>query len=343
MKLDKLGVERWQHDLWYRVVAAALAGHSERVQLDDMPGFDYAAVSRYAATTPRLVRWFDGYNRGKPYRQRVRPFGFLLAFQADPLASATAAEPGARLDNPDQDGSDFPRPVAPYDPNPATAARACFDRITSRPVAAGALKTYRQAVAQYHLHPEAKFRHADYTDAGVTERRHVIAEVVEHVGKEANRWEEQLYLGEEPEAQIVYGMTPEDRERLRDGVLRAGQRFGQRALAEAAGVSAREVGAVLGGERRPGQETLEKLIRAVPQLEAAERAQAAHMEAVLDAVRARCRDQSIRQFAAQAGVHYPHLTEVLAGRRRPSQVMLAKLEAVTRRAASWAAARDLQP
>ncbi len=150
---------------------------------------------------------------------------------------------------------------------------------------------------------------------------------VEHIGKEANRWEEQLYLGEDPEAQIVYGTTPEDRERLRGTLLRAGRRFGQRALAEVAGVSAREVGAILRGERQPTQATRMKLARAIPRLEAAKRQRAEHERAVLQGVRARSRGLSVRRFAAMAGVHYPHLTEVLSGRRRPSRAMLAKLEA----------------
>jgi len=233
--------------------------------------------------------------------------------------------------------------VATFDQDPAIAAARCFDRLTGAPVPQEVLKTYRQALNQYHLHPETKFANGDYLDSGRTTRRHILATAVEHIGKEANRWEEQLYLGEDPEAQIVYGSTPEDWGRLRDGVLRAGQRFGSRALAEAAGVSVREVRTILRGERRPRPETLAKLVRAVPQLEDAERERVEHERAVLETVRERCQEQSLRQFAAGAGIHYPHLTEVLAGRRRPSQVMLAKLKAVTRRAASWAAARDLQP
>ena len=33
-------------------------------------------ASRYAATTPALLRWFKLYNWGKPYEKKVRPFGF---------------------------------------------------------------------------------------------------------------------------------------------------------------------------------------------------------------------------------------------------------------------------
>src|SRR5215216_4973922 len=83
--LAELEAERWQHDLWYRIVEAALGDTPEQVRLDDLPGFDKPAVSRYAATTPKLLRWFDRHNEEKPYRKRVRPFGFLHAYQTGAL------------------------------------------------------------------------------------------------------------------------------------------------------------------------------------------------------------------------------------------------------------------
>jgi hypothetical protein len=79
-------VERWQYDLWYRIVSAALAGHPDQVDLTDLPSLDRPAVSRYAATTPQLLAWFDRYNATRPYTEQVRPFNFLLAFQTDRLA-----------------------------------------------------------------------------------------------------------------------------------------------------------------------------------------------------------------------------------------------------------------
>jgi transcriptional regulator with XRE-family HTH domain len=340
--LRELGVERWQYDLWYRIAEAALAGHSARTRLDDLSGFDTPAVSRYAATTPTLLRWFDSYNAAKPYREQVRPFGFLLNFQRDPLAplpsptkSCTDEHNGSR--------TDAPRPVAAFDRDPAIAAARCFDRMTGAPVPPEHLKTYRQALAQYHLHPETKFANGDYLDVGSTARRHIQVVSIERIGKEANRWEEQLHLGSDPEAQIVYGSDEEGRERTIAFVRMVADRVGRRALAEAAGVSVREVGAILRGERRVTPATLGKLTKAVSHLEAVEREQIAHERAVVAAVRDRCRAESMRAFAARADAHYPHLTEVLAGRRRPSQVMLAKLEATLTRAADWAMACSLQP
>jgi len=40
-------------------------------------------------------------------------------------------------------------------------------------------------------------------------RRHVHIAGVRYIGKEANRWEEQFYLGYDPETQIEYDGGPE--------------------------------------------------------------------------------------------------------------------------------------
>jgi hypothetical protein len=331
--LHNIGVDRWQYDLWCRIVQAALDGHPVQVPIADLPGFGAPAVSRYAATTPALLRWFTAYNRGKPYREQVRPFNFLLAFQTDALPAVSLEpieESNTAYDSPRQRSSrepipELPRAVAPYNPDPVMATQQCFDRTTKRPVVPGELKSYLQALAQYHLHPEAKFGNADYTDAGGTVRRHIVVTAVEHIGKEANRWEEQLCLGEDPEAQIEYGTAPEDLERMRGTVLRAAQKFGQRALAKAAGVSLREVSAIVRGHWKPVPETLVKLVRAIPQLEAAYRRQVADEQAVLTAARERCQKVSLRQFARAAGVDWANLADVLSSKRKPSKVMMAKL------------------
>jgi len=63
-------------------------------------------------------------------------------------------------------------------------------------------------VAQCHLHPESKFHNGDSTTRGFTRRRHVPATVTEHIGKEANKWEEQFHLGLDLEVQTDYGLSP---------------------------------------------------------------------------------------------------------------------------------------
>lgn len=282
--LHKIGVERWQYDVWYRIVEGALAGHAERVAYAGLPGFDAPAVSRYAATSPTLLRWFKRYNAGKAYREQVRPFGFLLALLTRPGAfmiasqacedreanEAVYASHRKRRRKRGQSSASIeqPRAVAPFDDDPHRAASHCFDRETSAAVGQEWLETYAEILAQYHLHPEGKFDNGDYTDTGFTTRRHIVVteeagDEIMHIGKEANRWEEQFYLGANPEAQIEYGTAPEDFERLRGSVLKGLQRFGVREVSRESGVSVGKVSEVKRGLGKPKRETLLKMLTAI--------------------------------------------------------------------------------
>jgi transcriptional regulator with XRE-family HTH domain len=222
---------------------------------------------------------------------------------------------------------DAPRAVAPYDPDPAKAAQHAFDRVTGQPIEVEQLKSYRQVLAQYHLHPEAKFAHADYTDTGPTLRRYLLVTGVEQIGKEANRWEEQFHLGEDLEAQTVYGASPEDQEQLWTSLREACQGYGVRELATEAGVSIGEVSQVLRGQSIPTAATLVKLRRAAAQIKVTRRQHAEREETLFTAVREACARTSVRQFAREAGVDAGNLRHLLAGRRRSSPTMVAKLEA----------------
>tara|TARA_R110002073_G_scaffold303292_2_gene471599 strand:- start:104 stop:508 length:405 start_codon:yes stop_codon:yes gene_type:complete len=79
-----------------------------------------------------------------------------------------------------------PKPSAPFDRDPEVAVAGAFDRVSGVSVARCALKTYAEALAGYHLHPEDKFEGASYWDCGETRRRDVVAGAVELIGKEAN-------------------------------------------------------------------------------------------------------------------------------------------------------------
>ena len=216
MPLDKIGVERWQYDLWYQIIVAALDGHPDQVNLDYHPALNLPAASRYGATTPKLLRWFKTYNQNRLYRDQVKPFNFLLAFQASPVLSV--ANESYEFNAPPKRGPRpkillMPRPIAPYNTDIKRAAQNCFDRETGRPMSSKMLKTYREALAQFHLSPESKFLNGDYLDRGPTIRRHVEATAVHHIGKEANRWEEQFYLGFDEEEPIEYGVARRSRKK----------------------------------------------------------------------------------------------------------------------------------
>ena len=167
--LEVIGVRRWQYDLWYQIILAAMAGHPDRVDLSYNPALDRPAISRYAATTPQLLNWFRVRNEKLAYGDQVRPFNFLSAFQASRFSSNSndAVSLGTEIQTKGRRKRHcVPKPIAPYNADPARAPEKCFDRETGKPVSDSMLKTYRQSLAQYHLSPEPKFLDADILIAG---------------------------------------------------------------------------------------------------------------------------------------------------------------------------------
>ena len=205
------GIKRWHCDLWHQIVSATIAGHPNQVPLDYHDSLGTTAISLYAATKPSLLRWFRPYNRDRPYRDQVKPFGFLFSMSErfDLGDERIAGDEKMRRKK------SLPlKPVAPFDSNHAKAITSAFDRDTGKVIPATLLKSYADALAQYHLQPESKFLNADFFDRGTTLRRHVEMTEIVHIGKESNDWERQAVLGLNPDAQPNYGLSSDDRSRL---------------------------------------------------------------------------------------------------------------------------------
>jgi hypothetical protein len=207
LPLSDIGVDRWQHDLWFVIIKAALSDHPDQVSRDYHPALRQPALTRFGVSSPSLERWLKRWNDGRPYAERVRPFGFMVTFQrrAEWSAEETGADEPKRGRPPKR--SEI-RPIAPFHRDSANAVKRAFDRETGRPVQAQQLKSYAEALAQYHLHPEDKFLNGDYWDRGRTERRHVVATGVCLIGKEANRWEENDLSGDYADSLALVSMTP---------------------------------------------------------------------------------------------------------------------------------------
>jgi hypothetical protein len=252
VSLDTIGVQRWQYDLWYQIILAALDGNPDQVRLGYHPALDQPAASRYAATTPELLGWFKTYNQNRAYRDQVRPFGFLLAFQGLPTALTQGeifeVEPQRAKKGPRPKATPL-RPIAPYSRNIGQAAKSCFDREAGNAIDPSLIKTYRMALSRYHLSPEPKFLNGGPYDRGATRRRHVEAIAIHYIGKEANRWEEQYYLGLNSDAQIDYGMFPEASGQLQAAVKSVARLISQREIAKRAGISRTTLSKVLRGGR----------------------------------------------------------------------------------------------
>jgi len=210
------------------------------------------------------VSWFDKHNEGRSYSDQVRPSNFMLAYQISPIAihqcpefMASIADATASRPKPIK----LPRPVAPFDRDPAKAAEACFDRETGITVPIRVLKTYKDALAQYHMRPEHKFLNGNYTDRGLTQRRHVKPTAIRNIGKESNRWEEKFYLGSDDGAEINYGLAPQDSEAFLDSLRTQVVVAGQRKIARESGVSRRTLACFMqGGRIRSG--IITRLVRA---------------------------------------------------------------------------------
>ena len=242
------GFKLWQHDIWWQIISAALDGHPDQVDLSFHPAFDLPAISRYGANTPQLLRWFKAYNLGRQYGDQVRPFGFLTALTASPFDLGESMVSG-NINR--RHKAKALKPIAPFTRDPMQAALAAFDRDTGHAIPHQKLKTFRQVLAQYHLQPEAKFLNGNYLDRGVTKRRHVHVTGIQHIGKEANKLEEQMVLGINDEANPDYGASSHHAAGTILEIREIAKALGHKAIANIFGISKYRLNEVLKGRLRP--------------------------------------------------------------------------------------------
>jgi hypothetical protein len=237
---------------WYQIIRIALDGHPDQVDLDYHPKLDLPAASRYGASTPNLLTWFNKHNEDRPYDDQVRPSNFLLAYQIDPAVLYKCPKFLASFTDSSSSKAKtitLPKPVAPFDSDPAKAADKCFDRDTGIVIPPSVLKTYKDALAQYHLRPEHKFLNGNHADRGITRRRHVRAIAVRYIGKESNRWEEQYYLGANDSADIHYRLNLPEPKPLLVWVRERISEIGQRRVARESGLARRTIERVMQGKK----------------------------------------------------------------------------------------------
>lgn len=288
----KDGIALWHSDLWFRIVSAALAGHPDQVALDYHPALDAPAISRYGASSPDLLRWFTVWNRNRPYRDQVKPFGFLLAMSPRLNLEGERIMENRRTEK--RRSAKRPKPISPYDQDHAKAVASAFDRASGEPVPATALKSYGEALAQYHIQPESKFLNADYLDRGVTTRRHVRMTATRHIGKESNDWERQAILGWDAKAQPDYGIGEGDRSRLIETLASFVADIGLAKAATALRTSPARLKSALSGS---GIRIAERLLQSI----------AAHLPAALEADATNRKDreaerQSLREAVERDGL-----------------------------------------
>jgi transcriptional regulator with XRE-family HTH domain len=287
-----LEAEPWQQDLWLEIINAAR--ENRQPNYASLRNFNLPAVSRYGASTPALASWFKKYNEDKAYCDQVRPFNFLLAMQAKLGLKAL-------------------KPVSTYTKDTAKAASQVFDRMTGQKISPSQLKTYQETLAQYHLHPETKFFNGDFTDSGKTQRRHIVVKSVLHIGKEANKLEEQFYLGLDPEAQLEYGISPEQKDEMLQYVLQAISVHGAKNMADAAKLTERHVLKISSGKANPSEKALAKLHAAAKILDNAAVSEEVMRQRVKGIMEER--QVSIRNLAAALETDPSNLAKILSSDR----------------------------
>lgn len=205
ISLKDIGVERWQYDLWVQILEAAHGDEPAVVDFKFHSALKGPAASRYSVTSPELLRWFKSHNEGRSKSQQVKPFNFLLAFTAKRQLQSMSGNTPTKSKRGRPKKQTKIAPIAPFSKNPSVAAKNAFDRVTGKPVQTSDLMTYAEAIARYHLHPEAKFENGDYFHEGRTERRHIKAIALNYIGKESNKLEEQIFTGMIDEALLELG------------------------------------------------------------------------------------------------------------------------------------------
>ena len=302
------GIERWHCDLWHQIVSAALAGRPDQVRLDYHPALSKTALSRYSATTPGLLRWFSTYNRDRLYRDQIKPFGFLLSMMQGMDLGECIAEPSkGRRKKPDRS-----KPVAPFDRDHNKAITAAFDRDTGQPVAASSLKSYADALAQYHLQPESKFLNGNFIDRGTTLRRHVGMTETNHIGKESHDWERQAMIGLSVDSEIGYGIAAGERGELIEKLGEFMAECGERKAATMLGISVSRLKGFASGAEARDVDRLAGAIAAKLPTALALRAKLSHnRQAELHALREAVERDGLRVVARRLGYDPSNLSRKL--------------------------------
>jgi hypothetical protein len=168
------------------------------LSVPEVPPVSFAqlpAIGRVTVSSPAVMKPFSDFNKGKLYRDQIKPFNFLLTAQTMPIGHPTRTEP-TRF-----------HLIAPFETNSRkwlglqwidqysgnaygiTTEGHTGNRKTAR------VKTYGDVLTEYEYHPESKCADADGNvcgkqTTGLLQRRRVQVGRLVYIGKESNRLEE---------------------------------------------------------------------------------------------------------------------------------------------------------
>jgi len=254
----------WIRQAWINILRVTLGLPVEPPEFEHLP-----AIGRVPITSPTAKCSLAKLNRGKKYRNRIKPFDFLLSCHVKQFGYP-----------PDVDPERF-HLVAPYVPDPECwVDLPWIDQYSgkqyeittegfhgSRGVAR--VKTYAEVLREYEYHPgaksaDAKGQPSGKQTVGLLRRRHVRVERIIYIGKESNRLEE-IEAGVIHSPESVYTEYPDPRrEEWQTKILPLLKKIPVTALMRFSGRSRSMLVRALAGRSRPrrrNQELLKSVLR----------------------------------------------------------------------------------
>lgn len=324
-RIGRIGVELWQEDLWKLIIAAAYTDRPDEVEYGALRNCNQPAASRYAATNPALLGWFKAFNETVPDAEKVRPFNFLLSYQAKSKMEMASVDPGV-LHGP-MWRKRQPNPASRYSSDLINDRPPVFDRRTGESIPWEWLKSISRSLARHHLHAEMKFRGGSEDERGPLQRRHVEAWAVIPIGKEADNLEEREFLGEGGDA-VEWQMQLAERTRILadvDDILRANG-ISDAELCRRAGVSHHTLSAMRKSGRASQQSVL-NVATAAEQLRHEVQSIAEKHDRIRElAVELAGRLGSVNKLALRIGVTRQFLNRVMKGERSVTEKLAVAIE-----------------
>jgi hypothetical protein len=254
----------WIPQAWISIIRRTLGLPAQPLSFEDVP-----AMGRLPITSPAAMRSLAKLNRGKKYRNRIKPFDFLLSCHVKQFGYP-----------PDVDPEKF-HLVAPYVSDPACwvdlpwidqHSGTQYEITTegfhgSRGVAR--VKTYGEVLRQYEFHlggksADAKGKPSGKQTVGLLRRRHVRVERIIYIGKESNRLEE-IEAGVIHSPESVYMEYPDpSRDEWQTKILPLLEKIPVAALMRVSGRSRSMLVRAMAGRSRPrrrNQELLKSILR----------------------------------------------------------------------------------
>ena len=207
------------------------------------------------------------FNEGKPYREQIKPFNFLLTLQ-----TACFGHP------PGVDTNHF-HLIGPYETDPKKWLKAKWiDQYTGKQYRittsgshgdrhAARVKTYGDVLDEYEFHPESKCADKDgdtcgKQTVGLLRRRNITIERIVYIGKESNRLEE-VESGMVQDGASVYTEYPDPRrDEWHTTVLEKLKKMKLSNLVAKSGMSRRAILDLRAGRSRPHRKN-EKLLKTI--------------------------------------------------------------------------------